>query len=150
MELCEKHSAQMLDWIHGVLVPGINSAGHEIVIVPESHMKASLHSTVTIEQGQIQIEFWATQACHYANLLLGPEEALVRQRQRVDIERAKEEADELIRIFSEKFKEKYVNGQIEHGGRLMDMPTPQLMIHALEEVLDLWSYLMAVMHQMRR
>ena len=149
--LCERYSTQVIDWLRNVNESlGDPTQKGEVYAPPSFWEGDDRRTSCTMEQAETQIAMAARIAAHYANLMLGPEQRVVKAEQKEDVERAEREAEALIDIFTEKFKKKYVDGQIEHGGRLMDMPPMQLTQNIAEEVMDLWAYTMALMLQMRR
>ena len=53
-----------------------------------------------------------------------------------------ESMDQAIKRFQVLAKHKYLSGQKEHGGNLWEKTN--LLIHAEEEVIDLWYYLQGI------
>ena len=56
----------------------------------------------------------------------------------------REHIKRVIREFAAEASEKYVNGQIEHGGYLPSMGVSVILNHAIEEAIDMVVYLYSV------
>lgn len=48
-------------------------------------------------------------------------------------------------VFVGEYCTKYRNGQKEHGGNMWDMGAFQVLQNAVEEILDLWSYIRQIL-----
>ena len=58
-----------------------------------------------------------------------------------EVERARRQARAIAKDFSERMEEKYVAGQVEHGGNLDSVTNQHLIRGVREELLDAYAYL---------
>ena len=70
-----------------------------------------------------------------------PEQLTIAEIEEVIPDWAIYQAQDLIGEFRDAFYPKYLRGQHEHGGNIMKMPGLVLCGHAMDEVLDQWSYI---------
>lgn len=67
------------------------------------------------------------------------------------LELYRRQADDMAERFSERFKTKYVEGGMKHGGDMLGMSsTRDMLIEAENEVLDQWAYLQALRAERKR
>lgn len=55
--------------------------------------------------------------------------------------------EQIVTRLADRFRAKYDKGQVEHGGRLWEKP--DMLAHAIDEVLDLVSYLFTLEDQLK-